>query len=1296
VLLGCSWDLYIKPSSLENAKNPRELLMIRKNFNLSISIILITIAVGASLYIHRQSIPVNAAGQLLAPTSSHTWPIARHDSGHTGYNSAETVLGPKLKLYDRLVVNDPDGGSFNNILVGSNRLYVQNLIAIWVYDRNDLSFQWRYGDCLSSTDPCVITGLAGLSEGRIVFVKQKFLPTPQAELVVLDGQTGNELWSYPVPNDIFPVFALEGSIIHLMWQYSGYHLISLSVFSGNEIGNGGGSFDGAFASGGPVVAGGRIFFTHGDQIIAHSTSSRDELWRYTDPLGDKFASYDLVALDDVLLVTQAERVFALSTVDKTVLWEKPAESCSPGYQKTLNVIATDGTYVSVAGICNADLVTYNIADGEEEWRATIGMFPAPSALAIANGILYVASLPSNYQIGAYDIASGAVLEQLPVDVEDITSVMAISDGFLYTVSSASYTGVQIFERTPADLRAGITEENLPFCGATVGGTLNYEFTVVNDGPGQADNVEATLTLPTGNKTIDTTTGACTDGISPVCSIGTLMKDEAVTITVQVTPNITGTHTAKLSLTGNPRDPLEDNNSISKKVKVVAASGADLIATDMEVTQGIQTVLNTVPMVTGKPTAVRAYIQTDGPEVANVTAILHGTETLSGDLLPGSPLSPLDGFDCVTVDGNFPDRTQLSETVLFNLPDDWLTGNIDLQVEINPTGAISDTIPINNTFSVPVAYEDAAPVCIRTYRVRTAGPQYSGGLTFNLSLPTSYLVADPDGIISRTLSMLPTAEIIVIPESQLLEEWEPSLFTDDDYGPYEFSENDKDDNKVMTTLWWHNVMSDPPNECVAAGARTHYMGMIHENTSGSDGVFNGKGNYDGDQFIARLRTSNNNEAIDDPPGGTTVAHELGHNYDRRHVPNAASCGSEPSDPWYSPWLVAETDVNYPYNTCTLDDAPLDALDTHFGFDLLTKKVVNPAQTGDLMSYASSRWTSDYTWKAFLGRFQAGLASADAILSQDTLAASSTVPDVLLVNGEVLSTTVRLDGLLRVPQTFVPANNLGDLLDVGVPSSYSLELLDEANTLLISKTLTLQVSTGLNTSELSFNTGIPFITDTVKIQVTLDGTPVVTQTVSPNAPVVNIQSPIVGETFTDTMTISWEASDPDLDSELIYMVQYSNDQGDTWRVLAPNVLTDTLKVDSSLLPGSLDESLVRVIASDGVNTGSDQSAFFTVTPRDPLVFIQHPAEGAIFYFGQPVSLRGIGYDPEDGTIPAGDLNWTVSGIGVVGSGKKLILTDLAVGSYTVTLSAMDSDGQVGSQTVNIEVTNSQSIYLPLVIR
>lgn len=78
----------------------------------------------------------------------------------------------------------------------------------------------------------------------------------------------------------------------------------------------------------------------------------------------------------------------------------------------------------------------------------------------------------------------------------------------------------------------------------------------------------------------------------------------------------------------------------------------------------------------------------------------------------------------------------------------------------------------------------------------------------------------------------------------------------------------------------------------------------------------------------------------PLGAETLAHELGHNFNRRHTP----CGN-PAGP----------DPNYPYA-----DAGIGV----FGYDLFDGTVKTPQADKDLMSYCRPRWTSDYTYEAVL--------------------------------------------------------------------------------------------------------------------------------------------------------------------------------------------------------------------------------------------------------------------------------------------------------------------------------------------
>ena len=546
---------------------------------------------------------------------------------------------------------------------------------------------------------------------------------------------------------------------------------------------------------------------------------------------------------------------------------------------------------------------------------------------------------------------------------------------------------------------------------------------------------------------------------------------------------------------------------------------------------------------------------------------------------------------------------------------------------------------------------------------------------------------------------------------MLEEWEPSLFTDDDYGPYELNNQDDDTGKILTTLWWHDQMSDDPDECGAARARTHYLGMVHEDTFTD---FNGiaTGFIVADQLVVRLEsglagTGNYN----DPLGGRTLAHELGHNYYRYHV----DCG----DPGWP------TDDDYPGDRDVCDLAPVDQT-SFFGADLLDIKaadlitsvdVISPTEAGDLMSYRGSRWVSEYTWagiqhelcKQITGLLFCPWFSPLSAESGTQRASSSQLEapqeinlsgDVLLIAG-LISETVQLDGVHRLAESLVPTGTLEELSLTPQPlqpaaSDFALHLLDAGGGVLHTEPFTpTPISDGITPLSM-FGLAIPYDASTARIEIVSGTITVATRLVSTNAPTVTVLSPNGGETITDALSVSWMGDDLDGD-ELSYTVLYSGDQGQTWRALVSDVFTDAITVDSSLLPGSLAESLVRVIANDGVNTGIDQSdAPFSVPPRSPLAFIQHPGAGAVFASGASLNLRGTEYDPEDGQLAGASLSWAMDALGEVGTGREITLNDLAFGSHVVTMTVTDSDGRRTTDTVRFITGAAAQIYLPLVLR
>ena len=128
------------------------------------------------------------------------------------------------------------------------------------------------------------------------------------------------------------------------------------------------------------------------------------------------------------------------------------------------------------------------------------------------------------------------------------------------------------------------------------------------------------------------------------------------------------------------------------------------------------------------------------------------------------------------------------------------------------------------------------------------------------------------------------------------------------------------------------------------------------------------------------------------------------------------------------------------------------------------------------------------------------------------------------------------------------------------------------------------------------------------------------------------------------------------------------------------------------------MVKVLASDGVNTGADQSDDrFVLQDNRPQVTILQPGPGAIFTGAGAVILAGAAFDPEDGDLAGTALIWESNRDGQLGSGSLLTIAarELAPGPHTITLLATGSSGQAGTTAVGIFVAQGR-IYLPLVLR
>ncbi len=217
--------------------------------------------------------------------------------------------------------------------------------------------------------------------------------------------------------------------------------------------------------------------------------------------------------------------------------------------------------------------------------------------------------------------------------------------------------------------------------------------------------------------------------------------------------------------------------------------------------------------------------------------------------------------------------------------------------------------------------------------------------------------------------------------------------------------------------------------------------------------------------------------------------------------------------------------------------------------------------------------------------------------------------------------------------------------------------------------------------AFQVAIPYPSEAVRLVITKDGQEYYRLEKSAAAPNVSFDQPGAGTPVAGATTLSWSASDGDGDP-LTYNVYYSPDNGTSWQLLGLNWNALNLPVDGSLLPGS-EQALIRVVASDGLNTGQADSPAFVVPKHAPTVLIYSPDPDAQpWVAGQPNLLAGLAEDIEDGWLPGQAYQWISDKDGLLGQGNTLYVA-LSAGQHTITLTVTDADGQPDSASTSIIV-------------
>ena len=299
-------------------------------------------------------------------------------------------------------------------------------------------------------------------------------------------------------------------------------------------------------------------------------------------------------------------------------------------------------------------------------------------------------------------------------------------------------------------------------------------------------------------------------------------------------------------------PIKNGYTFSPASRTVSvppdASGQDFTATPipgqglsishMEVTQAIQDEANSVPLIAGKPTFVRVYVDCgEGcSSLANVTGILRGYGP--GGEFDDSPRSPVN-FSVTAYHENWTaQRGNLEKTLNFTLPSEWANGVITLTVEVAGVQH-SETVTFQEARAITVVY-----------------------------VPIRYNGQSPD--LSRIQNgswwadrVYPTAEINYVPSGGTLD-WNRDL------------EEDSNVNSLLNELTTRHFL-----------VNAYIFGWLPEGTFG--GGISDPAWYGGAGKAAF--------ADDHPTEGQRIfTHEIAHLMGRRHT-NTGECGDvDPDTDW----------------------------------------------------------------------------------------------------------------------------------------------------------------------------------------------------------------------------------------------------------------------------------------------------------------------------------------------------------------------------------------------------------------
>ena len=714
-----------------------------------------------------------------------------------------------------------------------------------------------------------------------------------------------------------------------------------------------------------------------------------------------------------------------------------------------------------------------------------------------------------------------------------------------------------------------------------------------------------------------------------------------------------------------------------------AAATHVQITGIEVTQGIQDLDNSVPLVTNRRTFVRVHVKSDGPVVNGVTAILSGIGNIFckplqcppvGETL--TPLVPVNTVGTRIAVGPTPKRYNLDDSFLFELPYKWTQfATLHLHAVVTEAAGLVPTQSCTSDILSGPSFKfggETLVLKVQFVRLSYRFPGTFNGVT-NAYLETSLNEQRQSESFIRRL--YPLAELQWTPDYQLFDDSLGAAVKRESPACDALGADDKN-------LCAHHYITA---RLAQLQASTGFMG----NADAIYGLIPQVPNDSAGSYFTRGACCTSRVGAGPSTANDYAAHELGHFLGRQHpVPGSEVCGhsaSDPDYPYFRSWIAP------PFADVATSLAGFDGGDPSLAIpmNVFPTIIFGPGTVGhyDEMGYCKPAWISDYTYKH--------LRSCLAVLNDTTADQSGCGPagdargpgtaqqgDWLTVSGHI-SPAPAADFLVRhVERNYSPPRS--------VSGSHSIRLVGSGGVTLAEYPFTPDdvpdaAAAGGGAVPRSFGLVVPFVAGTQSIEIVDSTGPGVIgqKTVSANAPVVSnvmLQGP--PDPATGLVSIAWNASDADGDS-LTYDVFFTRDLGATLHPLRLGVAEKSVQIDTTGLGGGSVQ--LRVLASDGVHSGFADTPPFALSNKPPLPRILNPGDGVTIHAGQLINLEGTAADLQDGAIPDSALTWSVAGQ-TLGSGPRLSITDLPVGINAITLTATNSLGVSATSTAHVTVKES----------